>query len=291
MKRAIFSATITVSLLLPVLIYPGRANADDPAVQAEGVVDGIKADLTDGSVVYQAQPTADGCSVPERVGIGAVVQDSANVDSVSISTRFDDACRLVVTDIQTSASTQDTGLPVEVETSSLPPETPPAAPGITIPVEGTQAVDALDIPDTHAYKVQLYKGWTKSRMEEYVNIDTTQSYMEFQYFHYRDNTFTGYRVDRPHKEHGWCWMDSKWIWINDKCEYKSYDQSPAQVWYEDWAHFHSSTPPRPDYTHYSTYFAEPTFFNFDCYLSQGVQPAGWGFNCEGGRKLMATFYP
>lgn len=278
---AVIVLALFASAMYSTPVRASEDSASSPEFQA--IVGNDVFEITEGAVVYTAQPTADGlCRVDEKVGVGAMVPNDAPIEAVSISFEPNEQCEFVVTDISVTQATPG------IDPAANLPEPPPAAAGTTIArvVNPAIYVNPPTVYDTQS-SYTVYKGWTKGRMEEYVNIDTNRAYSEFRYFHWRDAN-GGYKVDRPHAFDGYCWSDSKYIWVNDRCEMKGYDQDPGQQWYESWSHFHSSVPPRPDYTLYETYFAQPTFWNYSCDIRQGVVPTGWDHRCQGGRKVIST---
>lgn len=263
---------------------PVRASDEDQsAPQFEAMVGDRVFAITEGAVVYQAEPAGNGlCEVDQEVGVGATIPNQLPIESVSIAFEPNEQCEFIITDISLTQASPTTDLGANI------PSLPPAAPGLTL-ARVLIPSPAITLPSTGDAnnRYTVYKGWTKGRIEEYVNIDTNQAYSEFRYFHWRDSS-GGYKVDKPHAYDGYCWSDHHWIWVNDRCEMRTYDQEPAQQWYESFSHFHSSVPPRPDYTLYETYFAQPTFWNYDCSIRQGKVPTGWDHRCEGGRKVITS---
>ncbi|MGH9339373.1 MAG: hypothetical protein ACRD1R_07260 [Acidobacteriota bacterium] len=270
------------ALVIGLLGNMSAASAEESDFDAHATVDGVEVPIVEGTVIYQGTPLPDGqCNIAEPISIGAEVPNElAETLGSHISITIADDCSLVV---------QDLAIGPEIQ------QTEAAALQVGVPLAKTELPGNVNtyVPNA-AYDAQrtwkVYSGWVNSVMEEYANIHTTRSSDEMGYVTYFDGGYM-YRVSNPryiHNPNGDCWADSSWVWIIDRCEAKIWDEDPAQARFESWAHFHSSVPPRPDYTHHNMYNQFVGYWAYDCNLSQGVRPWGWNFICEGGRKLTAT---
>jgi len=117
-------------------------------------------------------------------------------------------------------------------------------------------------------------GWAKHRVEEYVNIPVTYTYVEMYYTRDGTRVYNGHGAICKHWNDGGGWTDTL-----EACNYSG--SGPSSVYVYGRYHFSSWIPPQPSYSLSARFTADPGP-RYTCSVSNGSMPLGWGHICSGG---------
>jgi hypothetical protein len=214
-----------------------------------------------GSVIGAGQRVGDQCFIPASE-IRFTFPDNRGAYALEIRSGVNDNCDLVIESIKQLKN---------------PPTSPPASDGGVAeePTEEPTGVIAQTAEQevTEATGVRHF-GWARHRVEEYFNITVTYTYVEMKYT--RDGG------------HVWAGTSPLCRWWNDGIGWSvtskgcTWDYNgPSAVWIKAGYHFSNAIPPRPAYTLWARFIADPGPRR-TCSLTNGEVPLGWDSICTGG---------
>ena len=245
-----------------VLIGPAGAAlslGSEPGYRATAVVGGREITAVPGTVIATGVPTGTGCRFDVPVEISGQAPDNGGAAAMEIRTHVNDTCPFVV---------------VSVTPLTNPPQPPPAPASPDLPTTAVGAATTASGVRPAATTVVNHYGWAKHRVEEYVNIPVTYTYVEMKYKRDGSKVYGG--------SGGYCqpWNDGMgWTVTLEACNWDP--NGPTAVFIYGRYHFSSWIPPQPSYSLSARFTADPGA-RFTCAVYSGTIPLGWGHICSGG---------
>jgi len=268
MKKHLFGAFL---LSGTIFVLTGRIETawsagSESDYQVTATVGGRVVALSPGMVIATGTRTGDVCRFPSAIEVSATVPDDQGLAAVEIRTHVNELCQMVV----------ESAGPIENPPTQPPPEigaSEELGANVWPPEDGTAApIEPLAVVNHY--------GWTKHRVEEYVNIPVTYIYVEMKYK--RD----GNRVYGGSGALCRMWNDGAgWTQTMQACNTSG--SGPSSVYVYGRAKFSSWIPPQPSYALSARFTADPGP-RHTCSVSQGTIPLGWDAICSGGLYYEAT---
>jgi hypothetical protein len=227
-----------------------------PGYRATVTINGHVVPATPGTVIAVGSTNATGCNFATDAEVSGRVPDGIGAAALEIRLSVTDSCRMVVS----SATVLDA------------PTAPDDAAGGDLPVEASSPPQRQTASGTLA--VVNHFGWAKNRVEEYVNIPVTYTYVEMKYKRDGGRVYGGSAgLCRP-------WNDGGgWSVSFEACNWNP--NGPNSVFIYGRYHFSSWIPPLPKYD-LSARFTADLAPRYTCNVTDGNIPWGWGQICSGG---------
>jgi hypothetical protein len=250
---SVVAATLFASQL------PSASAASAPPYSVTAKLGGKEVKVVVGSVISKGQPQGDSCLLTQPSELSVTFPDSGGAFALEIQSGVNDNCDLVIESIKPFKD---------------PPTAPPPSEG-SVSEEPTTALSPQVVEqDVTALAGVRHFGWAKHRVEEYIAIPVTRTYVEMKYT--RDGT------------HVWAGTVGKCSWWNDGLGWEVTSKGctwnpsgPTSVWIRGGYFFSSWIPPQPSYTLWARFIADPGP-RHTCSLTDGVVPAAWRAYCTGG---------
>jgi hypothetical protein len=250
-----------IAVVLVMAFVPGASSAalaDRSSGAVTAVIDGQEVAVGVGSVISDGQPEGDRCVLPASE-IRFTVPDNRGAFALEIRSGVNDRCDLVIESIKPLKN---------------PPTSPPASES-SVAEEPTATLSPQTAEqDVTALAGVRHYGWARHRVEEYINIWVTYTYVEMKYTRDGSRVYGG--------TNGLCryWQDGGgWTVTKKGCTWNP--NGPSSVWIRGGYHFSSWIPPQPEYTLWARFIADPGPRR-TCSLTDGVVPWGWDAICTGG---------
>jgi hypothetical protein len=227
-------------------------------VQATAIVNGRLVHVGPGSVVGVGERHGGLCSLGHPIQVMGRVPDDSGPAAAEIRIHVNQDCQFIVQSVRMLKNPP-----------TSPSEAKDRSTQATIRDRRGRSSLRLD-PDS---PVNHY-GWAKERVEEYVNIVVTYTYTEMKYTRNGGSVYNG--------NSGSCafWQDGGgWTVTFEGCIISG--QGPSQVYVWGQYHFSSSIPPRPSYSLYAKFGANPGPY-FTGLVKNGNVPMGWDAIYSGG---------
>ncbi len=214
-------------------------------------------------VVAQGARDASGRCVIGQVDISFDVSPSLPSGSVSLTT--DDACQLIVENIQFSTTSKEPSQPRE-DGSLVYPK------GKTAPRDHTQLLDDdIQMPTA----VDSMQGWSEAIYEEQFHIDISKVHAQMDY---TDDGTSAYSGRNPN---AWCWWRSGTGWWLNYCGPYQWDTSgTSEVWIQNEGEFDHSVGPKNWL--WAKYRGFPGHNGRVLCTHIATDPPGWSVHCDGG---------
>jgi hypothetical protein len=259
-RRLRWSVTAGFLGVLVILFSPPVVADVNPPYSVTAVLGGEEVAVGTGSVIGKGRPVGDdSCLFAKRSEVSFEVPDDQGPFALEIRLHVNDECDLIIQSIEPMAN---------------PPTAPPPAEGSVEEEPRGPDGAATDGSGITTLAAVRHYGWARHRVEEYVNIWVTYTYVEMKYTRDGGRVYGG--------SAGLCrwWNDGAgWTVTGRGCTWNP--SGPSSVWIRGGYHFSSWIPPQPEYTLYARFIADPGPRR-TCSLSEGVVPLGWDAICTGG---------